>query len=381
MNHWDRGRCFKCGAIGHRQADCRSGDNNEHVFFATTQTTSDWLVDSGATSHMTFCRDDFTTYETLVTTLCISSADGGSMRAIGAGSVQFQALNVTKVTFTGVLHVPNLSRRLISDPSLTDKGVTVVFRHKVCEISFRGEKLMGVARLGKLYAAVAETTNEVHDSRELMKAEEERETELWHARLGHVDSIRLESIVKVCDVLPKKLVAYVNDMKLCVGCIRDKMSVDKFPSNVRGHVKTTSVFQLVHTDVMGPMSVKSQGKAHYALTFIYDYSHFMMEVDEDARDNMEVDEDASDNMEVDEDASDSMEVDEEGYDIVPTVREQIPSNTDLNLLPEATVNTVQQPIREQLPVETRQQLPPPTEQQQLGYERELSDAIVFPSTC
>ncbi|KAI9910644.1 hypothetical protein PsorP6_010953 [Peronosclerospora sorghi] len=74
-----------------------------------------------------------------------------------------------------------------------------------------------------------------------------------------------------------------------------------------------------------------------------------------------------------------MEFDEEGYDSVTTVREQITSNTDLNLLPVATVNTVQQPTREQLPVEIRPQLPPPTEQQQLGYERELSDAIVFRS--
>ncbi|KAI9917866.1 hypothetical protein PsorP6_013182 [Peronosclerospora sorghi] len=199
---------------------------------------------------------------------------------------------------------------------------------------------MEVARMGKLYATVAETAKEVHDSRELMNAEEERETELWHARLGHVASSRLESIVKVCGGVPKKLVASVNDMKLCDGCIKGKMSVDKFPSNVRGHVKTTSVLQLVHTDVMGPMTDSE-----------------MMEVDEVARDNMEVD--------------------EEGYDSVPTVREQIPSNTDLNLLPVATVNTLQQPIREQVTVERRPQLPPPTEQQQLGYKRELSDAIVF----
>ncbi|KAI9912296.1 hypothetical protein PsorP6_009828 [Peronosclerospora sorghi] len=144
---------------------------------------------------MTFCRDDFTTFEPLVTTLCISSADGGLMRAIGAGSVQFQSLNGTKVTLTGVLHVPNLARRLISVPSYTDKGVTVVFRHK---------KLMEVARMGKLYATVAGTANEVHDSRELMNAEEERETVLWHARLGHVASSRLESIVKVYDGVPKK---------------------------------------------------------------------------------------------------------------------------------------------------------------------------------
>ncbi|KAI9907404.1 hypothetical protein PsorP6_016308 [Peronosclerospora sorghi] len=156
---------------------------------------------------MTFGRDDFTTYEPLVTTICISSADGGSMRAIGDGFVQFQALNGTKVTLTGVLHVPNIARRLISVPSLTDKGVTVVFRHKVCEISFRGEKLMEVARMEKLNATVAETENEVHDSQELMNAEEERKTELWHARLGHVASSRLEIIVKVCDGVPKKLVA------------------------------------------------------------------------------------------------------------------------------------------------------------------------------
>ncbi|KAI9923211.1 hypothetical protein PsorP6_001892 [Peronosclerospora sorghi] len=97
-----------------------------------------------------------------------------------------------------------------------------------------------------------------------MDSEEERDTELWHARLGHVASSRLESIVKVCDGLPNKLVASVNDMKLCDGCIKGKMSVDKFPSN------------LVHTDVMGPMSVNSQGKARYALTFIDDYSHFVV---------------------------------------------------------------------------------------------------------
>ncbi|KAI9910817.1 hypothetical protein PsorP6_010486 [Peronosclerospora sorghi] len=178
---------------------------------------------------MTFCQDDFTTYEPLVTNICISSADGGLMRAIGAGSVQVQDLNGTKVTLTGVLLVPNLARRLISVPSLMDKGVTFVFRHKVCEISFRGEKLMEVARMGKLYATVAETANEVHDCRELMNAEEEPDSEI-------------------------------------------------------------------------------------------------MEVDEDARDNMAVD--------------------EESYDSVPTLREQIPSNTDLNLLPVATLNTVQQPIRE-----------------------------------
>ncbi|KAI9912303.1 hypothetical protein PsorP6_009827 [Peronosclerospora sorghi] len=83
-------------------------------------------------------------------------------------------------------------------------------------------------------------------------------------------------------------------------------------------------------------------------------------------------------MEVDEDSRDNMEVDEEGYDSVPTVRGQIQSNNDLNLLPVDTVNTVQQPIREQLPVERRPQLPPPTEQQQHGMA--LSCMVQLPLT-
>ncbi|KAI9917359.1 hypothetical protein PsorP6_012981 [Peronosclerospora sorghi] len=82
------------------------------------------------------------------------------------------------------------------------------------------EKLMEVARMGKLYATVAETANEAHDSRELINAEEERETDMWHARLRHVTISRLKSIVKVCDGVPKKLVASVNDMNLCDGCIK-----------------------------------------------------------------------------------------------------------------------------------------------------------------
>ncbi|KAI9911651.1 hypothetical protein PsorP6_009831 [Peronosclerospora sorghi] len=56
----------------------------------------------------------------------------------------------------------------------------------------------------------------------------------------------------------------------------DKMSTNKFPANVRGHVKTTEVLQLLNTDLMGPMSVNYQGNARYVLTFIDDYSHFVV---------------------------------------------------------------------------------------------------------
>ncbi|KAF4030612.1 GAG-pre-integrase domain-containing protein [Phytophthora infestans] len=118
-------------------------------------------------------------------------------------------------------------------------GVTVVFRHKICEISFQGEKLMEVARVGKLYATVAEMANQVQSSQEVTSIEQEQEVELWHARLGHVATSRLESIGKACDDLPKQAAAPASTTSLCDGCMKGKTSVTKFPVSVRGNVKTT----------------------------------------------------------------------------------------------------------------------------------------------
>ncbi|KAI9920990.1 hypothetical protein PsorP6_001505 [Peronosclerospora sorghi] len=119
------------------------------------------------------------------------------------------------------------------------------------------EKLMEVARIGKMYTTVVETVNQVPDSRGVMNIEQEREAELWHSRFRHVASSLLQNILKTYGGLPKQLVAPVNGMSLCDGCMRGKMSTSILPANFRGHVKTTEVLILVQTDIMGTMNAKS----------------------------------------------------------------------------------------------------------------------------
>ncbi|DBA01444.1 TPA: hypothetical protein N0F65_005563 [Lagenidium giganteum] len=48
-----RGRCYKCNEVGHKERDCPQNNEKEEVFLATNASTTDLLVDSGATSHMT----------------------------------------------------------------------------------------------------------------------------------------------------------------------------------------------------------------------------------------------------------------------------------------------------------------------------------------
>ncbi|CEG49225.1 retrovirus-related pol polyprotein from transposon tnt 1-94 [Plasmopara halstedii] len=53
-----------------------------------------------------------------------------------------------------------------------------------------------------------------------------------------------------------------------------KQTVDSFPS--RSLTKASHVLELVHTDVMSPMKTVSKGGARYVLTFVDDFSRFVV---------------------------------------------------------------------------------------------------------
>ena len=55
-----------------------------------------------------------------------------------------------------------------------------------------------------------------------------------------------------------------------------KSSVKPFPKSSYGEVKTTSVLQVVHSDVMGSMKTKSQGRARIVVAFLNDYSRYVV---------------------------------------------------------------------------------------------------------
>lgn len=55
----------------------------------------------------------------------------------------------------------------------------------------------------------------------------------------------------------------------CDTCNKSKLCAMPFPKN--NEIKTTQILELVHTDVCGPMNVKSVGGARYFLTFVDDF--------------------------------------------------------------------------------------------------------------
>ena len=63
-----------------------------------------------------------------------------------------------------------------------------------------------------------------------------------------------------------------NSEKECEGCTLRKMNQNSFLKQSQG--RATKPYEVIHSDVCGPMQVDSKGRSKYMVTFIDDYSQY-----------------------------------------------------------------------------------------------------------
>ena len=89
---------------------------------------------------------------------------------------------------------------------------------------------------------------------------------LWHARLGHVSSSRVQQLAS------RGLLGLVSTENFdCVSCQLGKQPALPFNSS---ESIFTDIFDLIHSDVWGPSSVSSIGGSRYFVVFVDDYSRY-----------------------------------------------------------------------------------------------------------
>jgi hypothetical protein len=149
-------KCWKCGKTGNYKKDCKpkkvdkpkgsdstssteaktSTEEGGDVYLASTSTHANhdvWLIDSGASYHMTPHREWFSEYE---------KYDGGDVflgddsktKILGRGRVKLLLKYGRIRTLSGVLHIPKLARSLISVSKMDDAGVDTVFVKNTCKM-------------------------------------------------------------------------------------------------------------------------------------------------------------------------------------------------------------------------------------------------------
>jgi len=214
-----KGKCFNCGQMGHMKRDCpdpNAGNNDDDAVIAIGKSRSTgWLIDSGATAHMTPHRNDLFEYKDLDSKIEVTIADGKKIRVVGTGSVRLTGIDGTRIKMVDVLYIPGLDRQLLSVSRLADRGMSVEFQQKSCTIWNRSKAIALGKKVGKAYVLDCDKDTAHY----VEYAGVNDQWELWHARMGHLNKDALAKTQRATNGMP---MMDNKSMTLCGGCMKGK---------------------------------------------------------------------------------------------------------------------------------------------------------------
>lgn len=242
--------------------------------------TDGWIVDSGATNHMTKYRGNFSDFSASAPTKLIEMADKSKIEVCGVGSVELKTLDTSgrqvTITLKNCLYVPTLSTNLISVSTLISKGHKVSFGEGIAHIDVmgRGQIYLEIRKTGRLYELVLKDKHaEISGETSYLTTGRGETADLrtWHERFGHANIQML-----------RRLAGSVDGMKIrdsevsqnnCEICMKAKLNRSPFKKSLR---RASQPLELIHSDVQGPMRIPTIENHRYSINFIDDYSRFVM---------------------------------------------------------------------------------------------------------
>lgn len=280
--------CHYCGKKGHikkhcfklkkdrkngNNSDVKNDNNSDRVAAATpgdlvvvhedminfSSHDTDWVVDTGASLHVTSKKEFFSSYIPGDFGILRMGNDGVS-KVVGMGDVCLKTSNGSQLILRDVRHAPDIRLNLISVGRLDSDGFCNSFiggewkLSKGSLIVARGKKS---SNLYMMQAFVSDSINAV-DSKVT--------SDLWHRRLSHISEKGLNCLIR------NNAISGLGTTKLdkCDHCMAGKQNRVSFKS--KPIHRKSSMLELIHSDVCGPLKVQSFGGASYFVTFIDDYS-------------------------------------------------------------------------------------------------------------
>nr|KAJ0219232.1 hypothetical protein LSAT_V11C300107710 [Lactuca sativa] len=160
------GPCHVCGEIGHYARECKdrksvpvahavekvtdmvASVNLGEIFMISSLTRAicarGWFVDTGATVHVCGHRESFSTYHPMPQGTVVVCADSHRAEVLGKGDVRLKFTRGEWVTLRDVLHVPTISKGLVSADKLDKGGFKMVLERGKIVIT-KGRRHVGRA--------------------------------------------------------------------------------------------------------------------------------------------------------------------------------------------------------------------------------------------
>lgn len=311
-------KCFECNKIGHMKKDCRrtskkechfckkpghlmqdcwfkkrkeeeekrdnrkAGDQalvSESILLNCSDDVLDkvklkpdyWWMDSGATEHMCFDKEQFRLMEKLPEKRQVRVGNGTLVDVQGIGTVQVTAWNGSEWVSTdlnNVLYVPDLSVNLFSLSTTLDKNYEMHSNKNKCElIDIKGKVRAIAERQGNLYKMqfkIKKFTQNI--DMQPLQCNAVISIHDWHRKLAHINFDQVKKVLK------RNNIQFTDDPKpFCEICLAGKQR--RLPFSV-SESRAENTCELIHSDLCGPIEAESLGGAKYFLLLKDDYSGY-----------------------------------------------------------------------------------------------------------
>ena len=225
-----------------------------------------WTIDSGASVHITYhgnlLKNKIPHKEE------IFFANGQKVISTHKGDMEGY-YNNTKFTLNDVLLIPSFNKNLISVCQLTKQNYKVIFNSynntsTVTIYDKNNNKILSNpacpnSNIFKIWIFNNKISNKIQQDCYSCSSADNDNYMIWHRRCGHFQ------IGKLIQKLPK---VHLNEK--CNICAKSKLKNKPFHDSKN---KTTEIFQLIHMDIIGPISESIYGNK-YILTILDDFSRY-----------------------------------------------------------------------------------------------------------
>lgn len=226
-----------------------------------------WVLDTGATNHMTGCRSAFSELDSRVYGN-VRFGDGSLVEIEGRGTIVFICKNGAHRALTGVYYIPRLKANIISIGQLDETGCRVNIFDGVLRIYDPSRCLLAkvIRNLARLYHLSLNIGRPV-----CLSARSTEMAWLWHARFGHLGFSTLRKMATQQMVRGLPPLDQVD--QVCDGCLIGKQRRASFPPQAKYRVE--HAIELVHGDLCGPIAPATPSGNKYFLLLGDDICRFM----------------------------------------------------------------------------------------------------------
>lgn len=301
------GACFWCGKKGHKASDCRAkkagkpktagrnaGSNTEAntavqkgeqafsvrlsahhtVSKAKFEDEQSWIVDTGASRHMTGNKSWFLDMKDLTQMTTVILGDNRELPVAREGTAVVYTATGSSLKLKNTLFVPGLKKNLLSFAQAEDDGFKMQSKSDANGKGILlhppgGNSGILAARNGNLYVIEGVRTPKQEQGNIARTPEVEANT--WHNRLAHVGYSTLKKMASTGNTTGLELKKPIVE-GICDICITGKHSRTAF-SKERHDRTCQDILDIVSSDVMGPLPRTMDG-CEYTVNFVDEKSNF-----------------------------------------------------------------------------------------------------------